>query len=228
MISYGPAAPYGCPLLAGAREAISRRVTCALATPDAATHARRPAAIDRPNRRRCCFMASSLGFLELEREQRRAQRFRVCIQGKRARDFLAGLSLQDEIQRPKLRQSVAQNRAMNHRREQPLDPGRRDLALEPRVIERIERNDADVQDRALVARPRVSQLPQPHERHPLPIYTVSTSTRQTTRSRARDMDAMASTSRVAVTAPPPPAGPFVYSASTSRPMRAASSRVRVR
>ena len=45
-----------------------------------------------------------------------------------------------------------------------------------------------------------------------------------TSARGMNVDAIATTSRTDRVAPPPPAGPFVYSASTSSPIRCAASR----
>src|SRR5436190_6894522 len=101
------------------------------------------------------------------------------------------------------------------------DTVRRHLARDPRVVLRIERNHRQVDNDAFVAGAGVRDLPQRHR-------TTSIATAGRTSERGISVVPIASTSRAVVVTPPPPAGPFVYSASTSLPIRRASRIERVR
>ena len=156
---------------------------------------------------------SSIGSGDLEVEDRRAEALAVRIERQRAGDPAAQRAVEDEVQRPEPRQRVADDLAPRRSGEVLLHPLGRDVPLQQRIVAPGRTRSPRCSTCRPCRRSRVGDLAQLHVRSPRSWTDAGQA------PAARGPRRPPTTSRADFQAPPPPAGPFVYSVSTSLPMR---------
>src|SRR5436305_6241134 len=107
-------------------------------------------------------MQVSLADLDLEFQQRRAERLSVRVERQRGGDAARKRPLADELQREEMRQLESADFAQDDPGEMPLDRASRHALDEERVVLGPIGDEREDRSVALVARAAVRQLVEPH------------------------------------------------------------------